>query len=328
MKNINKTILVLLIVGISLSFAAWAPLEIVPTSPGSKAVKDGGALVTHGSLLYAFQGGNSQNFFAFDPSSGHWAMKCSIPFDSIQNPNNGRWRKIKNCVKNGGALVSCGNYIYAFKGGNKQEFWMYDPSGNAWSKKCSIPKGTENKKVSNGGALVAYDGCIYAFKGGNTDVFWMYDPDADAWTPKAPLITSDGVKIKNGGALVTDNNKIYAFVGGNTRHFYSYVPDAWTQEPIVNFGPDSIKLGKQIKDGAAMTFYDNKIYAFKGGNTQSFGYYDLTLSTWFTLDTIPQSHPLTTEKKRINHGGSLANFDGIIYALKGNNTKQFWSYTP
>jgi len=321
MKNINKAILIILVAGISLAFAAWAPLEDVPTTPGMKGVKDGGALVVHGTMFYAFQGGNSVNFFAYDPGTGHWAIKCSIPFDSVLG-NHG-YRKIKNRVKNGGALVSCGDYIYAFKGGNTREFWAYDPVGNSWTKKCSIPRGIEMKKVSHGGALVAYDGNIYAFKGGNTDVFWMYDPAGDAWTPKAPLITLDGKRIKNGGALVAYNNKIYAFVGGNTRHFYYYLPDAWTLEPVVTFGPDSLKRGKQIKDGAALTVLNDKIYAFKGGNSESFGYYDPAISTWFTLEILP-----ILPAKRVNHGGSLTTYNGVIYAFKGHNTKQFWSYTP
>jgi hypothetical protein len=318
----NKRIIVLLVIGATITFAAWIPQQIVPTTPSGKRIKDGGALVTLGDTIYALQGGNSVNFFAYNPNQGTWAKRCSILYRFKIN-SQGDTIYIKKRVNTGGALVACGNLIYAFKGGSTREFWAYNPSTNTWAEKCSIAAGIAHARVRGGAALTTLDGVIYAFKGGFTNEFWMYDTNTNNWTQKASLITPTK-KIGNGAALVCYNGKIYSFTGGNTNYFYSYTPDVWVTEPVAKFGPDSIRRGKQIKDGAALTVLNDKIYAFKGGNTQSFGYYDPAVNGWFTLDTIPKGH----SRRGVRQGGSLTTYNGLIYALKGNYTREFWSYFP
>ena len=313
MNKLNAT-LILLVVVVTIAFGGWTPKAIVPTTPDGKGVKDGGSLVVHDTLLYAFQGHNTQNFFAYNPLTDTWESRHKIPY--ALKPNG---KPFKKGVKMGGALVVCEDVIYAFKGGNTSEFWMYNIAEDTWIQKASI---LGEKKVKHGGALVLYNGLIYAFKGGKTDEFWVYYPENDSWAAKAFLVTSDGRKIKGGGALVVCDDTIYAFVGGNTNHFYAYTPNAWIQKPNVNFGPDSLK--KRVKDGATLNELGGYIYAFKGGNSQSFGYFNPSVNAWFTLDTIPRA----PSGKRVKHGGSLTSYNGVIYALKGGNTKEFWAYTP
>ncbi len=299
-----------------LSPFGWAIKESVPTTPGKKGVKDGGALVCHEGVLYAFQGGNSVNFFAYD--NGTWTTKCSIPY--ALKPNG---KSDKKRVKGGGALVAKGCTLYAFKGGNTTEFWAYITDEDRWVQRPSIPTGTANSKVKSGGALVVHNGLIYAFKGGNTTEFWMYNPTDSSWTQQTDLITSDGKKIKGGAALVSKGEMIYAFVGNNTKHFYAYANGVWTKKADAEFGtPKTINKG--IKDGAALVLFGDKIYAFKGGNTQDFGAYDVNSNSWTSKETIPAG----AGKKKVKQGGSLAVKGISIYALKGGNSKEMWCYTP
>lgn len=306
----KKSIFVFLI-SLTVAFGEWVQLTDVPTV--EKAIKDGAALATYGTSLYALQGGNTNYFYQYNLTGLNWIRKKSIPFD-IRPYNN---KPIKKQVKAGGALTVFSDYIYAFKGGNSKEFWRYDISADTWIKKAFIPG---DKKVKHGGALVTVGDYIYAFKGGNTKEFWMYNPDTDSWIMKAEIPSTK--PVKGGGALVNCNGLVYALVGNNTSEFFSYNPtqNVWTKLADAKFGTDS--LLKRIKDGAALAVDLDYIYAFKGGNSQSFGYYNTNNNTWMTLDPIPKG----TNDKRVKQGGALTVHDGVIYAFKGGNTKEFWKY--
>ncbi|MEO0074777.1 MAG: hypothetical protein ABIK31_01520 [candidate division WOR-3 bacterium] len=306
----KKYILVFLII-LSVAFGEWVQLTEVPTV--EKAIKDGAALVTYGTFLYALQGGNTNYFYQYNLTGSNWTRKKNIPYD-IKPYNN---KPIKKQVKAGGALTVLGDYIYAFKGGNTKEFWRYDINADTWVKKAFIDG---EKKVKHGGALVTVGDYIYAFKGGNTKEFWMYNPNTDSWTMKAEIPSTK--PVKGGGALVNCNGIVYALVGNNTREFFSYNPteNVWTKLADAQFGIDS--LLKNIKDGAALAVNLDYIYAFKGGNSQSFGCYNTNNNTWMTLDPIPKG----ANDKRVKQGGALTVHDGVIYAFKGGNTKEFWKY--
>ncbi len=301
---------------IILNPSGWTQKESVPTTPGNKGIKDGGALVSHQGVLYALQGGNSINFFAYE--NGTWTKKCSIPF--ALKPNG---RPEVKRVKAGAALVAKGCTLYAFKGGNTSEFWAYLTNEDRWIQRPSIPHGSANTKVKAGGALVAHKGYIYAFKGGNTKEFWMYNPADSSWTQLTDLITSDNKKIKGGAALVSKADTIYAFVGNNTKHFYAYANGVWIKKADALFGTPRT-INKNIKDGAALVVLNNLIYALKGGNTQDFGAYDVNTNSWISKETIPAG----PANKKVKHGGSLAVKGMSIYALKGGNSKEMWCYTP
>lgn len=309
----NKLVPVLLLVCVTIAFGGWTKLSDITTV--DKAIKDGGCLTTQGTFLYAFQGGNTPYFYAYDPSGLTWSRKLDIPYTFKPNgkPN-------KKNVKVGGDVAALGTFIYAFKGGNTGEFWAYNTADNTWAQKASVP---DNKKVKHGGSLVTVGDYIYAFIGNNTKDFYMYDPAANTWTLKAP-VNAATKPIKGGGTLVNYEGMVYAFIGNNTYDFFKYDPNTniWTKMADAKFGADSLK--KRIKDGACLTVLGDNIYAFKGGNTQSFGYYTQLSNTWSTSDTIP----IGILKKRVKQGGALVTYDGVIYAFKGGNTKEFWKYTP
>jgi hypothetical protein len=301
----------------------WAPRSNVPSQVEGKGVKDGGALVTCFDTIYAFRGGNSNEFYAYDPTTDVWALRCSIGYalkkDSVT--------PLKKKVKAGGALTVYQDDIYAFKGGCINEFWRYTPGQDTWVKLTDIPKfwysALKPTKVKSGGALTAYADSIYAFKGGNTREFWMYIPETDQWVPRCSLLTSDSKRIKGGAALVTYNDLIYAFVGGGTNHFYAYLPglDLWIEKAVPSFDNPLKPHKAKVKDGAALAVLDGKIYAFRGGNTKLFGYYEPTEDTWYRLENI-------VGIKKVKAGGTLTAYSGKIYAFKGGNTKEFWGYTP
>jgi hypothetical protein len=223
-----------------------------------KKVKAGGSLVSYENKIYAFKGGNTREFWCYSPENNIWIQKNSIPETTY-----GNIKKIK--VKAGGALVALACSIYAFKGGNTNQFWMYIPEQDQWYSRHALTT-PDNKKIRAGGALTEFNNTIYAFVGGSTNYFYAYVPDTWIRKPDVCFGTSRTIKrkVKNGAALTAADGKIYAFKGG-TKDLgcYDIAENAWSSLETIP-GP-----GK-IKGGSALVTYNQSIYAFKGGNTQEF----------------------------------------------------------
>jgi hypothetical protein len=301
--------------------SGWRELRSIPTLVEGRGVKDGAALVSFGDSIFAFRGCNSNEFYIYFPETDSWAPRKFIGY--VLKPNG---TPIRKNVKGGSALTLYQGKIYAFKGGNTQEFWRYTPALDSWTQLKDIskfwPGSDKPTKVKSGGALTTFYDSIYAFKGGNTCEFWLYIPELDSWVPRCPLITPTGKKIKGGGALVTCGDTIYAFVGGGTNYFYAYLPgeDTWIILKPPSFDNPLRPQKAKVKDGASLAVLNGKIYAFRGGNTRLFGYYQPIADTWYQLENIPGI-------KRVKSGGALVGAQGKIYAFKGGNTREFWVYT-
>jgi hypothetical protein len=290
----------------------------------SRGVKDGGSMTVINDTIYAFQGANTRNFFAYRVFDDTWVTRCTIPL--VPKPGSSRF--VNKKVKAGGALTVNNRIIYAFKGNNTREFWSYYPDRDSWFQKAYIKEyatgSTKSTKVKAGGSLVACADSIYAFKGGNTQEFWVYDINQDTWYQRKSLIAYDGTKlkkIKGGAALTVKGCTLFAFIGGSTNLFYSYIigQDTWIKLADASFGGYAT-FRKKIKDGASLAQIDGKIYALKGGNTTDFGCYDIISNTWTIKENIPSLF-------RVKAGGALAYAGNQIFAFIGGNSNQFWKYT-
>jgi hypothetical protein len=114
---------------------------------------------------------------------------------------------------------------------------------------------------------------------------------------------------------------------------FSVVLPAWVPAEDVPAAPD-LKVGKFVKDGGAMvtvggTEAGDAVYMFPGNKSWQFYKYDDGVYT--TLESIPYgvkpTDPLKINKKKIGKGAALC-YDGtsIIYATKGNGTRELWAY--
>ena len=196
--------------------------------------------------------------------------------------------------------------IYAFRGGDKDDFWRYSISEDNWYSMEDAPD-----KIKAGGAL-AYDGSgyIYAFRGDKKD-FWRYSISGDSWDETLEDAPHD---VKAGGALAyAGGDDIYAFRGDGKDDFwrYSISEDKWYS---MEKAPDKVKAGGALAyDGSGY------IYAFRG-DKKDFWRYSISGDSWDeTLEDAPHD---------VKAGGALAYAGGDdIYAFRGDGKDDFWRYS-
>jgi len=103
---------------ISNSWSARRTMPLVhPRISKNKKVKDGAAMTTDGSKIYAIKGGGINEFWTYQPGANSWTASDTIPRLNA-----------KSVPKTGAALAYGGPEIYLLKGNNSTEFWQYIPT--------------------------------------------------------------------------------------------------------------------------------------------------------------------------------------------------------
>jgi hypothetical protein len=286
----------------------WELVSDLSSLLGKKKIKGGAALCYDGSqFIYALTGNNRRKFLAYDLLAGNWTEKESVPLGTENKK-----------IKDGSALVFYQNQVYAIKG-STFNFYRYDPTSDSWYSMGIVPG---VKKIKKGSALTTDGNWIYLAKAGTKPgEFYRWRPDSGWVMLESIKLGENNKKLNKGAALCYLNGKIY-LLKGNCDEFWAYdiAARTWLEDSII---PPSPSGKTKVKDGGALTVLDgNKIYAFKGGNTQDF--YEYTPSGWAIRESISKG----TSDKRVKAGGALCGALGKIYAFKGNNTYEFWCYTP
>jgi uncharacterized delta-60 repeat protein len=309
------------VLGTVTTVSAWEQLANLPPGPRGKGVKDGGALAfAQDSLIFAFKGNNTTEFYVFNTARQDWLIRESIP--AIGRSGS------KKRVKGGAALAAdtTGN-LYAVKGNNTFDFWRYSIASNRWEQITDFPAGTRGVKGGAGMVYVPARHAIYALRGGNTSDFYSYNIARDSWAVKRSVPPGDRNKrIKDGTAITTDGDSTIYLLKGGTYEFWVYRidRDTWLHRSDI---PDSRVNPKRrkMKKGGALA-YDpefGRVYAMKGGKATEFWFYDVRGDSWSeTVDTFPRGR----DNKAPYAGGALVYGAGKVYALKGNKTLEFWRY--
>jgi hypothetical protein len=101
--------------------AAKSPMPI-PGSAGNKKAKDGSCAAWYGGKIYAFKGGNTLEFWRYDPVGDSWHTQ--VGYDIPLYGTGGTRKK----VKAGAALAGYpGIGVFATKGNKSNEFWRFTP---------------------------------------------------------------------------------------------------------------------------------------------------------------------------------------------------------
>ncbi len=308
----------------------WTEVSQLPLPPSGKAIKDGGWLVEKGGRFFVAKGNKTADFYFCDADSLVWHQLTGIPLGAeAKAPGKG--------------AAACGgddDYIYCTKGNNTAGFWRYDIGAETWEQLPDVPLGPSNKKVKGGTDMLYLRGrggdsnYVYLLKGYKSE-FYRFNTQSLHWDslPDAPA----GAKPKwdKGSWIVArrfgnDSSLIYAHKAKYHELFtYNTTTKTWSSVSLAGMPLLSNKTGKskKSKDGGSAVYFDDAIWALKGGNTAEFWYYDVSGDSWLELDTMPQVGS-SQKKKRVKGGGDIVEYDDRLYALKGNKTLEFWMYTP
>jgi hypothetical protein len=170
----------------------WQTMPDAPTGISGKPFKNGSGLVydPDNNTIFALKGSYNE-FFSYNVDSNRWLARTGMPLYN----NSG----VKKKAKDGACLAYHNGAIFALKGGNTQEFWVFQVDTNRWAQFPDMPI-TGNKRVKGGAALVyaQLSTALFATKGNGTFEFWKYGlaaadrlpPNADPSTVANFLILS------------------------------------------------------------------------------------------------------------------------------------------
>ncbi len=311
----------------------WHEVKQVPLAPSGRTVSDGGWITQMkiGGVRYLFvlKGNRVGDFYLYNPVADTWHQLKPMPLGTEMRP-----------PRRASVGVAGGDYIYATKGNNTLGFWRYHIDNDSWEQIKDVPAGTSGKRVKAGADMVYVKrphtdtGYVYLLKG-YTDEFYRFNTVSGEWETRAPApLTATGRKWDRGSWIVYQarpgQNQFYIYAHKAKVHElwkYDVLADTWFSQPLRGM-PFIGKMGKakKCKDGSAGAWYNDAIYALKGGNTCEFWRYDALADSWVELDTMP-SVGSTGRKKRVKGGGDIVLYeDGVFFALKGNKTPECWCY--
>jgi hypothetical protein len=326
--------------------------RINSSPPYFRSIVCGGGLPPNADTVITFGNWNAL--------SGNYVARCSVytqneqvarndtlslAFTVAGGPVNPAWSRLADIpagakgkgVKDGGGLSygeEAGNgCVYALKGNGTCEYYRYGLETGAWETRESIPAvGSAGKKkaVKKGAVIATGTGRQFAAKGNGTTEWWQYDPALHG-TSTYPWIQETDVPLGAkackegcGAAAVTrgDTTFIYFLKGSGTQEFYRYntAADIWQTLASAPLGAS----GKLYKSGSTLcSDGSSRVYCLKGTYNELFAY-DVAGNTWTTLASLPLIGS-SGSKKKVKDGGGLAFASGAVFALKGNNTREFWT---
>ena len=302
----------------------WQEQASIP-APTAIMVKDGGALAYQSAdgWIYALKGNRTLEFHAYNTIGRYWTTLLNMP----AGPTG-------KMVKAGGCLVADDmRYIYALKGNNTLEFCRYDTYNGTWTTLADYPAGGNNRKVKGGGDMAYVRGYgtdyIYSLKGYGCE-FWRYSTATNQWEQMTSPPPGTKGKWPKGSFMVFDgDHTIYAHKA--TYHdlwLYNTYTNAWSPS-YLNGMPQIGSSGrtKRSKDGGSGAWAWDNLWALKGGGTGEFWRFDPTTRDWTEYDSV-RLLGSSNKTRGVKQGGDLVFGGNSFYALKGNKTREFWSYAP
>jgi uncharacterized delta-60 repeat protein len=244
----------------------WTTLEPIPEYGRDgvpRTVKEGGTLAQIGGKFYATKGGNSTEFWEYDPAAtpgSHWTQLADAP--------GGTHSGASAC----GVSILSNKYIYLLRGAATFDFYRYSVAGNSWEAMADAPgiAGEEFKL----GSSITYDGVntIYVLKG-ILNKFYTYAVATNTWAEKPDLpFGLKNKQAKGGAAICYHLRKVYCIKGSNSQEFWIYDcnTSTWAQDGDVPLGDDKTR----VQDGGTLVYLSQSryLYATKGGTLELWSY--------------------------------------------------------
>ncbi len=218
--------------------------------------------------------------------------------------------------------------IYLVKGNNTSDFYSWNPRQDSWQSLESVPFGSSQRKVKKGGTACS-DGnrYLYMVKGGNTREFFRFDVFTGHWQELEPVPLEPSNKaVKGGGGMVyaegPDGPSIY-FLKGYEDDFLRFDIDSmvWSVLP----SPPPGRKPKWAEGSWVVCDGMSTIYAHKAKYSELWTF-NIETRQW--APTALPGIPIESggKKRKAKDGSSGFYLDGVIVALKGGNTNEFYVY--
>ncbi|MEO0077762.1 MAG: hypothetical protein ABIK86_02010 [candidate division WOR-3 bacterium] len=274
----------------------WREMQSMPSLPSGKAVKDGGWLAGYDGLIYAAKGTKTGDFYCYHPFGDSWRTLASIPAGQENKP------PAKGAVGAAGPGV-----VYATKGNNTQGFYGYDIARDSWYQLADVPLGTTGKKVKGGTDLVYVPGA---------DVRGQDDgPDFGFRTSDCGLPASE----EAGGF-------VYLLKGYKNEFWrYDVLTNSWQSLAPAPLGVSG--RGKYDRGSWLVWNQAGTIFVHKSKYHELYAY-SIEQDSWSGQLTGMPLSSVGGKKKKAKDGSCAVWLDSLVYALKGGNTQDFYSYDP
>gem|GEM_PF-1503571 len=209
------------------------------------------------------------------------------------------------------ATASCDGETFYVIGGQTgstavNEVWFYNPDGNTWTAKASLPAASANMRAA------CIDSKIYAVGGYNNGVwnnnFQIYNTLTDSWTQTTQPVTG-------GPMVVAYNGLLYTFGGSsssgslNLAHVYNPGTGLWSVLP--NMPTAAAYSGAVV--------YKNLIFIIGGSDTADVQVYNPAGNSW---DNSGPDLPGLRMDPVVGWYGDL------IYLLNGGGNGSYWIAYP
>lgn len=273
----------------------WSGLPSVPALPSHGSAI---AYVPDENKVYYTSGNTSTGFYVYDVSSEEWSPLTDTP----------------STINYGGSLTLIGEELYAVRGGNTYDVYIYDLNRQGWKVPTrglfgGVFEGVTYETAQYGADIVYGDGNnVYVMRGQWSDDFVRYNTVTGEVTQMARLPM--GAYLGASLEYVPDEGRIYFQPGQYVQKFYYYdiSTDTWTE--LANDPPPA-----NTGHGSSMAYDGSQyIYLARGAGSNGFYRYDTDGSAgsrWDTMDTAPST---------LGYGAELVLKDGYIYTLRGYNT--------
>ena len=310
----------------------WQRLADVLAAPSGKNPKKGTCLAGLNGKIYLLKANKTPDFYCFtpNPSNSIWTTLDPIPLGTKQAGDG-------KDPKKGAAITAYLDNVYVLRGNNTQGFWVYFTNPTpGWQKLNNIPIGTKKPKYGTGLVYVNKNGedCIFAMKGSKTNEFYLYSITSDNWQPvtSPPTGSSGKIGYKKGSCLAYDGDSLVYVLKGYYGDFFRYnvLTSTWTELRRMDHKIFLNREGKKkkVKDGSGLVYFNGAIYLLKGGKTNEFWKYDMGANNWEQMNPATIWDIPLEGGEKVKSGGGLCMLDNFFYALKGNNTPEFYRHGP
>jgi len=274
---------------------------------------------------------------SFEVVAAHWPFgwteMAAVPGSMTGRP-----------VKDGAWLTVADAKVFAVRGNKTADFYRFDPfasDSGEWTGLAPVPAEPLTGRLPRKGCAAASDGerFVYMTKGNNTLGFWRYDVEQDTWVqlPDVPLGGASR-RVKAGAGMAyapgqSGTGYVYLLKGQGTEFYrWDVALAAWSVLPPAPYG-----LRAKYGAGSFLAFDgDRYLYChqarYSDGRKHFMFKYDVLTGLWsqLTLAGMPLAgrHAGMLRNKRSKDGSSGAWYGGRLYALKGGNSQQFFSFEP